>query len=482
MEAYAATVALLDRASLDRSDLTDRDLGLLEDLVREWNLVADLALSDLVLWLPTWNDAGFVAAAHVRPTTAATVIPEHIVGSFQARGRTPLIEQASAHGRSVTRRDVAKPWQCIGSETFPVRSQERVIAVVERRPSAGLRTAGRLEEVYLQVADQLLQGLAVAAFPPRDEIAEASGTTRVGDGLLQLDDEGVISYASPNAVGALRRLGLAQDPVGLSLRDMLQRALQRHGLVPRSILRVASGEVAGRVDVDVDDVTVLLRSLPLPDGAVVLLRDVTETRRRDRQLVSKDATIAEIHHRVKNNLQTVAALLRLQGRRATSEETKGALAEAQMRIAAIAVVHDLLATGGAGDVAFAEVIDRIVALVRELAPAYGSGSVQITRAGQCGALRADITTPLAMAATELLQNAVEHAHAAHVEVVLGVDDGGVIIEVRDDGSGISMPPPTNGLGLQIVESLVGGELRGEVSVQGSARGTVATIRIPSGMT
>lgn len=480
VEAYAAPVALLDRASLERSDLNDTDRDLLHDLVREWNVVADLALSDLLLWLPTWNDAGFVVAAHVRPTTAATVVPDQVVGEFQARGRTPFVEQARAHGRPVMRRDVTRPWQCIGAEAYPVHAGGRVIAVVERRPSSGLRTAGRLEEVYLQIADRLLQELADGAFPPGDEVVEATGSSRVGDGLLRITAAGTIEYASPNAVGALRRLGLAQDPIGVNLADAVHRILQRHGVVSRSILDVAGGKVAGRVDIDVEDVTVLMRSVPLGDGSMVLLRDVTETRRRDRQLLSKDATIKEIHHRVKNNLQTVAALLRLQGRRAAGDEAKNVLVEAEMRIGAIAVVHDLLATGGAGDVAFAEVVDRILGLVRDLAPAFGAEGVHIERQGECGALSADVTTPLAMSITELLQNAVEHAGARHIVVSLERNDHMIAMSVRDDGVGIAMPPPSDGLGLQIVESLVSGELRGSFTIAARDRGTQADIVVPLG--
>jgi two-component sensor histidine kinase len=480
LEAYAAAVALLDRAALERADLRPGDEQILGRLIREWDVLADLAMSDLLLWLPTWNDAGFVVAAHVRPTTAATVVPDQVVGTFWARGRTAALDQALVHGRKVTSRNVDHPAQCVGPETYPVTADDRVIAVIERRPSANLRTAGRLEEVYLLIADQLFGMLVDGTFPPIDAIVEATGSTRVGDGLLHLDATGVIIYASPNAVGALRRLGLAQDPVQMSFTDITQRLLRKHGVVPRQITSIASGNVAGRIDLEVDDVTVLVRGMPLSDGAMIMVRDVTETRRRDRQLLSKDATIREIHHRVKNNLQTVAALLRLQGRRASGDEAKGALAEAQMRIAAIAVVHDLLATGGAGDVPFAEVVDRVIAMIAELAPAYGAGDVRITRDGSCGALSADVTTPLAMATTELIQNAVEHANAQHIRVFLTRRGNAVQVRVQDDGVGIPMPASGDGLGLSIVESLMTGELRGSFTIHGDTSGTVATLDLVVG--
>src|SRR6185436_9256502 len=99
-----------------------------------------------------------------------------------------------------------------------------------------------------------------------------------------------------------------------------------------------------RKEIEARGATVLMRAIPLlparvPIGAVVLVRDVTEVRRRDRQLLTKDATIREIHHRVKNNLQTVAALLRLQARRVTTPDARSALEESVRRVASIAIVH-----------------------------------------------------------------------------------------------------------------------------------------------
>jgi two-component sensor histidine kinase len=470
-------VALLERSAVERAELAAADHAALNAIVREWEMIADLALSDLVLWLPTWNEAGFVAAAHVRPTTAATAVPEQIGGTFVARGRMPHVDRALQHGRPTVQRDGESTNLPVGFEGYPVLVDSHVVAVVERRPSAAVRVAGRLEDEYLTIADQLLTLLAHASYPPIDVVQRATGTARVGDGLIRLDAQGRIGYASPNAVSALRRLGWPGDVEGEPFRDIVQRAVGRHGTADEELARLVAGSIAGRADIERADVTMLMRVVPLPEGAVVLIRDVTETRRRDRALLTKDATIREIHHRVKNNLQTVAALLRLQGRRATGDEAKNALAEAQVRIGAIAVVHDLLAAGGAAEVPFAEVVDRIIALVRDLAPAFGT-TVQIRRDGECGSLPAEMSTPLAMATAELLQNAIEHAQATHIDVHLAQLDGQVRIEVRDDGVGIDPSSAGNGLGLSIVESLVTGELRGTFTLEPMEHGTRACVDVP----
>ncbi len=89
-------MATLTRLVEDRSDLGADDVDALARLVEQWSLLADLSLSDLVLWVPTWNDAGLVAVAQVRPTTAPTAVPDDVVGTFVPRGRYPQLDQAAA--------------------------------------------------------------------------------------------------------------------------------------------------------------------------------------------------------------------------------------------------------------------------------------------------------------------------------------------------------------------------------------------------
>ena len=139
----------------------------------------------------------------------------------------------------------------------------------------------------------------------------------------------------------------------------------------------------------------------------MLVRDVTEIKRRDRALMSKDATIREIHHRVKNNLQTVAALLRLQARRTTNVEGREALIESVRRVSSIALVHDALSMSVDEEVNLDEVIDRILPIMNDVATV--DTPIRINRAGMLGVLDSDRATALVMVITELVQNAIEHA-------------------------------------------------------------------------
>ncbi len=484
-------MATLSRLVEDRTDLTDDDVTHLSRIAEEWSLLADLALSDLVLWVPTWNEGGLVAVAQVRPTTAPTAVPDDVVGAFAPRGRYPKLDQAVAFGRSVTQRDSEQPWVPGETEAYPVRRDGRVIGVLARRASGSPRVAGQLEEIYLTSADDLFAMLVEGDFPVAETGFDTTEAPRVGDGIVRLDSSGTVSYASPNAVSALRRLGLATDVVGSSFAELALRLSHRPGPMDEALSAVASGRAAGRADIENLTAVVLLRGIPLVrDGAgagtIIFVQDATDLRRRERALISKDATIREIHHRVKNNLQTVAAMLRLQARRASTAEAKEALAEAELRVAAIAIVHESLSADTGERVDFDEIVDRVMGLVRDLAPAYaGVGeSAVLVRDGSWGSLSADLATPLAMAMSELLHNAVEHAHASTITVELGrvtsSASDALVMTVRDDGGGLpaDFDADQTGLGLSIVQSLVAGDLHGTCAIGSSAAGTAVVVTVP----
>ena len=472
----------------ERTDLGPDDVAHLNSLVEEWSLLADLSLSDLVLWVPTWNDGGLVAVAQVRPTTAPTSVPDDMVGAFAPRGRYAQLDQAAAFGRPVTLRDIQHPWVPSGVEAYPVRRNDRVIAVVARHASAAPRVAGRLEEIYLSSADDLYTMLVDGLFPVDEKGSDVIAAPRVGDGMVRLDSAGVVAYASPNAVSALRRLGLATDVVGSAFAELAGRLSKRPGPMDEALSAVAGGRAAGRADIDNSVAVVILRGIPLikaglPVGTILFLQDATDLTRRERALIGKDATIREIHHRVKNNLQTVAAMLRLQARRAGSTEAKQALAEAELRVAAIAVVHESLSVEDGERVDFDEVIDRIIALVRDLSPAYALTDTPpvVRRQGSWGTLPSDQATALAMAASELLHNAVEHAGASTISVSLDQDRGVWVMSVSDDGRGLpeGFDPAVTGLGLSIVRSLVTGDLQGTWDIAGTPDGTSVVITVPN---
>jgi two-component sensor histidine kinase len=229
------------------------------------------------------------------------------------------------------------------------------------------------------------------------------------------------------------------------------------------------------------EVTLLTRCLPLVvttngesevTGALMLVRDVSELRRRDRLILSKDATIREIHHRVKNNLQTISSLLRLQARRLQSAEAKAAVTESVRRIRTIALVHEALSREPGDDVAFVEIVRPLLRLVEESLQSPDR-PMKFEVMGDGGRLPATVVTPLSVVLTELLQNAVDHGYTegdggGSVVVRLGCTDAELTVAVIDDGRGIAPDfslDDATGLGLSIVRTLVTTELAGSIEMR-----------------
>ena len=504
----------------ERTSLSPADIEHLTRLAGDWQLLSDLSFADLLLWVPIKAAEGeprmFLCVAQVRPNTSSTAYQDDQVGKIVGGPEVAHLDIAFTQGRIWREGDPV--WYGdtpARHEAIPVRlraeSADRdvysaVIAVIGRDTNLSTaRTPSQLELNYLTTADDLAQMVSDGTFPPPRHAGETTSAPRVGDGLIRLDAAGKVTYASPNAQSAYRRLGFNAHLVGEDLSALTSRLaadpLDGTDAAER-VLSSLRGEAPPRKEVEARGATVLMRALPLmpagvPIGSLVLVRDVTEVRRRDRALMTKDATIREIHHRVKNNLQTVAALLRLQARRVDIPEARMALQESVRRVASIALVHETLSMSSDEAVEFDGILDRVANAATEVSAT--EITVKMRREGTFGVLPAEIATSLVMVLNELLINAVEHGFPGSDgdgpapaptettgEVVVTVHKfrKQLHVTVADNGQGLPEGFKTDAagrLGLQIVRALATGELRGSIELRNRAGGgTEAILVVPLG--
>ncbi|GAA2345907.1 PAS domain-containing sensor histidine kinase [Dactylosporangium salmoneum] len=484
----------------EHTSLEPDDIEHLHRLAGDWQIVSDLSFADLLMWVPIEARGEYVCVAQVRPTTAPTAYQDDQVGRVAGGPEVAHLAIVRQQGRIWREGDPV--WygdMPARHEAIPVRrrGEAKVIAVLGRDTNLSTaRTPAQLELNYLTTADDLAQMIADGSWPPPRHPGETTSAPRIGDGLVRLDATGKVTYASPNAQSAYRRLGLAAHLVGESLAQITGRLVDDplEGADATDRIHLAlHGEAPARKELEARGATVLMRALPLmpagvPIGALVLVRDITEVRRRDRQLMTKDATIREIHHRVKNNLQTVAALLRLQARRVGVPAARHALEESVRRVASIALVHETLSMSSESSdeaVEFDGIVDRVAAAAVEVGATV---RVVVRREGDFGVLPAEIATPLVMVLNELLQNAVEHAFEPvapeEPEVVVSVHRFRKQLHVTVADNGCGLPEgfdldASERLGLQIVRTLATGELRGTIELRRRAGGgTEAVMVVP----
>ncbi len=450
------------------TELSKSDTSHLIQLVAEWGMLADLCFADMLLYLPL-KTGSWTVVAQVRPATGQTIYHSDHVGATATGDEVDLLQRAFTSQKMVEGDIPAEENRgSIHMLAIPVRGENGPVAVLSREWSTQTsRQPGELERTYVAIFERMAQMIVEGQFPFQGRAANLSAAPRVGDGAIVLDERAIVQYASPNAVSALHRVGITSNVVGQSLSEMgfadspVRQAFERHEPIIEEFDQTS-------------DVTLLVRCIPIiasreVTGAVVLLRDVTEVRRRDRMLLSKDATIREIHHRVKNNLQTISSLLRLQARRLESDEAKEAIQESVRRIRTIALVHETLSREPGEDVPFVEIVRPLLRLAEEGLQSPDRPVKFLVR-GDGGRLPATIATPLSVVLTELLQNAVDHGFpegsaGGTVVIQLGGGDDEVAIEVVNDGRGLDPDfdlDAVTGLGLSIVRTLVTTELNGSI--------------------
>jgi len=489
-------VASLAEIVRTRSRLSPPELVHLQRLVASWNLLADFCFSDLLLFVrlcPTdgcETEDDFVVVGHVRPSTTQTLYRQDLIGDALDEQTHVLAVRTMERGEIIEGEIAVKSVrERVRVVCIPVRHKGRTIAVLAREstPSVG-RSPGELERTYVDIFNRFARMIASGEFPFPADDSDAKESPRVGDGVVVLDRTATVQYASPNAVSAMHRMGVHANSEGLRLGDLGvdDAAIRDSFAVGRPVTE----------EVERGDVILLVRTIPMLDtygvsGAVVLFRDVTEVRQRDRLLLSKDATIREIHHRVKNNLQTISSLLQLQARRTGSEESKEAITESVRRIRSIAVVHDTLSREAGEDVAFSEILRPLVQMVAE-AVSSPDRHIDFEVVGDAGTLPPAVATPMAVVLTELLQNAADHAFPPdgeragddRVVVELADEPDEVVIRVVDNGVGVPegfSVEHAKGLGLSIVRALVTSDLRGTIDLYeppDGGPGTVVELRIP----
>ncbi len=463
--------------------MTDAESEWLTALAADWQIISDLSFADLVMWRRAGDK--FVAIAQCRPSTGPTVHQDDIVGTFAPAGRVAALENAIATMAIVATREPR--WDesyAVREDALPIVMNGKPIGVLTREVSqAASRSSSRLELNYKGAADDLLHMIVRGEFPtPAAGVGPRRGAPRVGDGMLRLDERGHVNYASPNALSCFHRLGVTGTLVGRSLPRLASEVVADQGTIDETLAMVVMGRAPWRSDLEANGGCLSLRAIPVTErgtrvGALLLCRDVSELRRRERELITKDATIREIHHRVKNNLQTVAALLRLQSRRVEAPEAKAALSEAMRRVSTIALVHETLSGTLDELVNFDDLVTRSVRMVADVAAP--DARVKFVREGDFGLIAAASASSLALVVTELVTNAVEHGFVGRESGTIWIraerEGPSLHFVISDDGVGIATKP--TGLGSQIVTTLVENELSGSLEWRAVDGGSEVDVRV-----
>ncbi|HEY9900097.1 MAG TPA: histidine kinase N-terminal domain-containing protein [Pantanalinema sp.] len=449
---------------------------------RQLPFLADMIPADLLIYVPT-TEQRLVVVAEAKPTVRESFYTRSLLGQVVESEAAPPLFAALRSGE-ITEGATGKVinGQPMSQVIYPMRAGKEICAilVVERNLYDQVKHSEEKRELYRTAISRTVQTLLAKS--------RASELTlpaiQPGDALLLLNQTGQIVHSSHSAGNLARRMGLPELLEGLSWEETF--------LANREKRVVTTSAIYEETELLTPRMAVSVRTLPLEPAdekvaSILLLRDISEIKEKDRELAIKETIIREVHHRVKNNLQTVAALLRLQQRRSRNTEVKSILSDCIDRISSIALVHEYLSHEDVEMVDIKELAYNLLsASLQSMIPPEKQIDARVMAPSSSVTLTSAKATSVALIINELLQNTFKHAFTGRsqgrVELTVTLAEADMLhIVLHDDGIGLPAdfdPQKDANLGWEIIYTLAQQDLRGDITIESSAQGTTVTVSIP----
>lgn len=452
------------------NNLTAEQKNILQNMLPALGLASDIARAKLTVFLPDSDKKFFNIYKQIRPLTLLGEAGADMTGQRVRCLEEPLVARAMQQNIPVTGKREWKLGIFSSFRVFPLRDG------FGKCFGALSFDTDDPDEVMLRTALDFLMSVPVGSVRQYERLSPE-------DGLMVVDAQKVIIAVNNKARHIFQVLHVA-DVLGRRTNDLAINWPLVGMVIDTGIAESKQFFMHGRL--------LLMKVLPVParpksNCAIVILQDITELHKKDEELLIKSAVIKEIHHRVKNNLQTIVSLLRLQERRTESSEAKSILQDCIGRVNSIAVVHEYLSQQGDGMIDVGKVAKSIYqALVSSM---LNSDFVLETDfATDSVLLPSEKATSIALILNELLQNAIEHAFAGRTNGKLTVrfNDSGSCYELLIADNGVGLPPDfswqqSSSLGLKIIKTMAEADLKGSFALVPLADGGVqASVIIPKG--
>lgn len=473
--------------------------SLLDAVAQGVPLLADLHRADVLLYA-VGRSGEVTVIAQGQPHSVPPIHRRLFLARTTPVREQPALQRVIERGRpaQAPRRLLAHRANIV-QHAFPILASSEVIGVLSMEKSLVEHVRHRTRRPPFRIALKDLRDMVLRG---ETEGLNTLSPFREPDGLMLVSESGRIMYLSGLGSQHYRRLGYSEELVGQDVmhldtadESLIRRALQS-GL-PFEYENSEGDRIWQRKVIPLIGPRWRLPPLGLtflPDGfgprdrrtVLVTIHDATGAHRKAREQAVRQAMVQEIHHRVKNNLQTLASLMRIQVRRAEHEETRQLLNENINRILSFAVVHEFLSQHEGQTINLRDVATRILTQVR-------TGAVDPTKEiafrveGPQIYLPAHQTTICALVINELLLNALEHGFErrdrGEIAIILQDEGDRVILQVNDNGGGLPANfnlEETGSLGLRIVRTVVQQDLRGTFELQ-NHQGVSAVVSFPKAL-
>lgn len=451
------------------TQLTGADIEILSQIEQTLPLIGELHSCDMFIDCPTLEKDTAIVVAEYRPPMS--MYENSVVGQFAYRKNEPAALRTLEIGipsrelKALTQEKVM-----VKQNVTAIRNHSgNIIGVlIMERDFTKHYNANSKVDMLVATTEQLTTELISSA-------EQNSLAAYVNDAIVLFSKGGIAIYANPVAKSLYQSLGYKDDIIGMTFENL--------ALGDNTFESIRNSEYKEDQEVAISGYILNIQYSTMDHndvkkGIVMLVKDITYLKTKEKEIILKSVAIREIHHRVKNNLQTVASLLRLQSRRIKNKKAKKMFGETINRILSIALTHEILAQSGVDEVDIKEIITRLV----KNTISYGTTSelsLYKEIEGDSFTLSSDKATAVALVVNELLQNCIDHAFIGRGEgaIWVKIDRGSAysVITIKDDGIGFDPSKiKQESLGITIVKSMVKDKLEGSLHIVPTPQGTVVT--------
>lgn len=455
---------MIQQLCREYTDLSDEEIKVIQTMALTLQPLANLEAADMFIDCPC-VERDSIVVAEAKPEEVPSSYNGSVVGMLAKEENEPAVARtvkmgvATRHMRARTQED-NYTIQCVE----PIWLNSRVIGVLIRERRITEDNEEAPEDCYRAVETPLAHMIN-----EKEWLAE-----NIDDGLLLVDKDGYVSFRNIHAREIFHQLGYVNDILGQKYKNICLTPYDEDEELDETLQEVRVGNYYLRIRqtcVNEQDVHM-----------VVVVRDITWMRKQEQDLLMKTISIKELHHRIKNNLQTIASLLRLQARRSDSEETKKLLYESISRILSISATHQLLAGSGMDRVSLKDVLDLVKGYAVQQSDKQDL-KVSLTITGDDIMVDSKIATSIALVVNEILQNSMKYAFVGRKQgnIEIAIEKGKVYskIIISDDGVGFADSEmkdaldreQNKSLGLNIVKSIVREKLYGTLMIHTGESGT-----------
>ena len=450
------------------TDLSNRNIEKLEKISEGLPVLSKLLKADVFIDCPTENRDIAIVVAEANPRIGSSYT-KSVVGQYAYRKNEPAVLRTLETGHpSRGYKALTQENRHVNQNVVPIRSDEQdseeiiAVLIVEE----GVNNESMRKEMFLNnTAKEIL-------ISSMEMTKEQRIINYINDGILVFNEEGTCIYANSMAKNIYRKIGYKNNILGEKFDNII---LDNIGFET-----VISGKIKNKRDINVSNMALnleyfLIKEKKIIKNIVLFIKDITEIKIKEKELVLKSVAIKEIHHRVKNNLQTIASLLRIQARKTDDNAIKTAFNDSINRILSISITHEILAQNGLDELEIKEIIEKILkSAIRENLD--GGLNLKVDIQGDNFEINSDKATAIALIINELVGNCIKHAFKGRTEgkIVVKIEQGKIKshISISDNGIGMQKKESTKGsIGLQIVESLVKEKLYGNLEMKTDKTGT-----------